>query len=79
MFFVLPRERQKNQRSLQTPPFSPASSACFLKCCCPATGAVEHLGGKESEEYLLPALGRNALQSNKAEATIPSYGDFLGH
>lgn len=82
MFFVLPRERQRNQGSLQAPPVSPASSVCFLKCCCPATGTVEHLCGKENEENLLPVLGRNALQPNKVEVAIrvfPSYSGSLGH
>lgn len=72
---------RKNQRSLQTPPVSPASSVRFLKCCCPATGGVEHLCEKESKEYLLPALRRNALQSNKVEVAVtalPSYSGSLG-
>lgn len=73
--FVLPGKRQKPQGSLQTAPVSPVCEGAFLQSAFSNVAAQQHecLCKKESDQYLLPALGRNSLQLNEVGAPTVAF------
>jgi len=73
--FCPSQERQKTQASLQTAPVSPAQEDALLQSALSNRAAQQReecLCEKESGRYLLPALGRDSLQSNKVD--VPTMG-----
>lgn len=76
VFFVLPGERQKPPGSLQTAPVSPAREDALVQFAFSTVAARRHeefLCEKVSDQYLLSALGRDSLQSNKVEVLTAAF------